>query len=75
MVYTFAELNEAGKTEFIVSIVYGVLATTTTALRFWSRRRTDVAFWWDDWSLILGMIALYVMIALHQWGKNTKKRY
>lgn len=44
------------------------LATLCVALRFFTRMRTKVGIAWDDWWILVGLLATLLCSALLLWG-------
>ena len=46
-----------------VAAVLAFLSTGSTGLRFFCRKYTSVALWWDDWLVVVGLVLSYALCA------------
>ncbi|KAI2464980.1 hypothetical protein F4781DRAFT_411141 [Annulohypoxylon bovei var. microspora] len=58
-------------TTTIVGVIVAVLAVLSVALRFYARYYTKAGFGWDDWLILLAVIAIIVTDILVLWANSV----
>ena len=69
-IMALGQVDQSGKTTFIVTIIFVTLATIATGLRLLTRNAIKASIQADDWLIIAAVVMLFVTSGVEIWGKK-----